>query len=166
MDSDLLKLEVRQSNIPNAGNGVFTKCDIIKDEIICEYRGLIVQVRKGHKTKAERAEENKDINLDGEYVIRGNSVAAMINDCIDFKKYNPFETISLLSQNGLLTYNNLEHNCKYEKMGDKQYVIAIRDIKRDEELYVSYGINYWIPKFIRNNLLCFTKTILKNIVNN
>ena len=45
-DSDYLFIETRDTSLPHAdkiGLGVFAKYDIPKDEIICEYRGPIIE---------------------------------------------------------------------------------------------------------------------------
>lgn len=41
-DPDLVKLEIKDSRIPEAGLGLFARRDIRKDEYVCSYRGELM----------------------------------------------------------------------------------------------------------------------------
>eukprot|EP01067_Filipodium_phascolosomae_P008396 Filipodium_phascolosomae@DN7124_c0_g1_i1.p1 len=45
------KLEVKASNIPNAGLGLFAKQSISKDAVVCEYTGTQLTLREFLQTK-------------------------------------------------------------------------------------------------------------------
>ena len=133
MTSDLL---VKRSKLPKAGKGLFTKRDIKKGERFVEYLGEIV-------TEAEldrRAE--KDIYGYAFYISK--------NKCID-AFYTPNELARYANDaRGLNKVKGLRNNCSYVVYKNSGWIEAEKDIKAGEEIFVSYGPEYW--KDIRYNI--------------
>ncbi len=128
--------EVKKSTIPGAGMGMFTKRDIKKGERIIEYTGEIV-------TEAEldrRAE--KDIYGYAFYISK--------RKCID-AFYMP-EVIARYANDakGLTRVEGLKNNCSYDIWKNRGWIKADRNIKAGEEIFVSYGAEYW--RDIRYNI--------------
>lgn len=111
-------MEIRQSTIPDAGRGVFTKGFIPKDSFIGYYRGKIVNLDKVKDT-------DYVLSLDDGTAIcakNSNHFAGMIN-CPTATQYSPN---IIFTTDGRLN--------------------TIRDIKANEELYVDYGKGYWTAR--------------------
>ena len=66
--------------------------------------------------------------------------SAMINDSIGTKYYN---------------------NCIFSENKNIVYIMAIQNIKEDEELFISYGIDYWRKKLNNNHYDAYENTCKK-----
>lgn len=155
----LNKVEVRKSNIH--GNGVFAKQDIKKNEIVTFYPVDILQLylsddeQIGFFSDRYLKKFGKDINRSNLYkyscnnknIILGepsfidnnNYIGHIINDVAthdktksSIKKYKKLSNKANCGFYNLLEYNEL---CIP--------VIVEKDIKKDEELLISYGVPYW-----------------------
>lgn len=110
------KLIVKQSLIPNSGRGVFANKDFKENEII-EICPLISDKR-----------ENIDKSIIKDYTFKN--------------KFKDEEVIVF----GLCSiYNHSDNYNVYHDQDNNNNMIytAVRDIKKGEELYVNYGVNYW-----------------------
>lgn len=111
-------MEIKQSNIPDAGRGVFTKAFLPKGTFLGYYRGKIVNLDKIKNT-------DYVLTIDDGTAICGkhsNHFSAMIN-CPTATQYSP--------------------NVMFTTEGQLN---TIRDIKANEELYVDYGRGYWTAR--------------------
>lgn len=114
------KLELRCSNIVNAGTGVFAMEEIKSGTIIGKYQGEI------------KATSIKTNNLDYSIVLNGKYY-------IDAQKF-PRCYIAMVNDAYSSNYNN---NCIFKKNGKSVYLIAVQDINKGDELFVSYGHKFW-----------------------
>jgi SET domain-containing protein len=123
------ELEVKRSLLPKAGKGLFTKNLIKKGTKIVEYKGEII----GWKEYMKRVEEDRDGYL------------FYINDkrCID--AFPTPEHVARYANDaaGLVRVKGLRNNCVYEIEGNKCFIVATRNIKPGEEIFVSYTRSYW-----------------------
>jgi hypothetical protein len=121
-------LYIQESQLPQAGKGLFTAITIYKDEIIAYYGGKVL-------TKAEvnlRIKNKQDqyfINqLDGTILdsLNSNCFAKYANDAqgLDVSKFKNNAKISL-------------------DESEKICLIATTKIKLGEEIFCSYGKKYW-----------------------
>src|SRR5437867_494731 len=76
---------IKQSNIPNAGFGCFTKCNIQKGAHIANYKGYMVDQKKLLTLSQEERDRSYCINND--LFIIGSNIGSKINDNINFTKY-------------------------------------------------------------------------------
>ena len=158
--NDLDIVEIKKSKIHN--NGVFAKRDIQIDEIITLYPVDILQLYVGNDESilnfSKRYKEKNgmvvnDINqyykyhCDNRNIIIGdpafidntNYLGHMINDGMKHDKSNKSRKL----------YKKLSEkkaNCEFNNIPPYQLyvpVVAAKNIKKDEELFVSYGIQYW-----------------------
>lgn len=129
-------LEVKESQIPGAGKGLFTKRDIKKGERIVEYLGEII-------TEAEcdrRAEKD-------EY---GYIFFISKKKCVD-AFHTPNELARYANDaKGLTKVKGLKNNCCYTVYKNSGWILAEKDIKAGSEIFVSYGAEYW--REIRYNI--------------
>ncbi|MBK8698552.1 MAG: SET domain-containing protein-lysine N-methyltransferase [Saprospiraceae bacterium] len=121
-------LYIGLSQLPNAGQGLFTAIDVYKDEIIAIYKGEIIA---GEEVKRREMEGNDKyfINLPD-----GKILDSMHTKC--FAKYAN-------DAKGLST-SNYKNNAKIALDDDGRVcLIAKKQIKEREEIFCSYGKRYW-----------------------
>ncbi|KAL7681922.1 putative SET domain-containing protein [Plasmopara halstedii] len=118
-------VEVRNSNIPGAGKGLFATRLHVRGSIICEYSGIVLPNEAAWKVK------------DKSYLMKmGDNVYVDAQDCPDvLARY-------INDCRGHRGGFNV-HFVKRPKDG-KADVVAMRDINSGEELYVNYGRLYWL----------------------
>ncbi len=126
------QLEVKESNIPGAGKGLFTNDFIAKGARIVEYKGAI-------RTWKEVKHDDTNfyiMSVTRHHIIDANShkksLARYINDA-----------------KGLQKIKGIHNNGEFIREGLKVFVEAIRDIPAEAEIFVSYGKEYW--EIIRKN---------------
>lgn len=119
-------LEVKASNLPGAGSGLFSKIAIAAGERIIEYTGRI---------RTWKEVKNEDDNMyilfvTNKHIIdakkRKNSLGRYINDA-----------------NGLIKIKGFTNNTQFVREGNRIFVEAIKNIPEGSELFVGYGKDYW-----------------------
>ena len=112
---------IKKSNIDITGRGLYATKDIKKGTKIMDYIGNIIT--KKQTEVSEKFDNTKPIylfNLNSRYDLDGDvswNTARLIN-------------------------HSCSNNCDYEGKGLKIWVIAIKDIKKGEELTCDYGFGY------------------------
>ena len=126
------KLEVKQSDIPGAGLGLFTTETINKGDKIVEYKGKI-------KTWAEAKHDDGNFYIfyvNDQHVIDGatnkKGLARFINDA-----------------KGLTRIKGVTNNAEFVCVGLRVFVVATKNIPAGSEILVGYGKEYW--QVIRKN---------------
>lgn len=127
-------LLVKQSGLPAAGKGLFTRNFIPKNTRIVEYKGKLTT----WKDVVHNDGENGYI-----YFVKRNHV-------IDASR-----TLSALARyandaRGISRVKGLGNNAEYREDGLKVYITAVKDIPAGSEIFVSYGKEYW--DVIRHNI--------------
>jgi hypothetical protein len=168
MPFKLDKVEVKPSSI--AGNGLFAKKKILKDELITFYPGDIIEYTPkadrntdGHmgisfyskRFKKKFADAVNDEKLrDNDYAYTVNKYYTIIG-CQDFKDdanyLGHFINDSLRcesdTKSGIVDYvyaSTLKSNCTFYRLKDLHVaIIATKDILIGEELLMTYGPGYW-----------------------
>jgi hypothetical protein len=152
VDSDFLFLEMKQSSLPvaNAGLGVFSKVDIEKDQILCEYRGAVIPNNVPYKSNYVYG----STMIDGSNILivpdMDKPICAFINDCVNAldNVYQP-EELYMYNQTmkNLPNYSGFEHNAVAlsTSMG-KILIVSSLAIPAGSEIFYSYGTNYWLPR--------------------
>ena len=126
-------LYLKKSLIPGAGKGLFVKNEIKKGEIVCEYEGEIVPWSVCEK----RAEQGHE----------GYAFFITKNRCVD--AYFTKEAIARYANDakGIGRVEGLKNNAQYEiktRQGEKRvFIVAIKNIKPNDEVLVDYGKEYW-----------------------
>lgn len=122
-------LFVKTSQILNSGDGLYTAITLYKDEIVCVFTGKILS-NKIAKKLAIKGEDRYFINLPD-----GTIMDSMHTKC--FAKYaNDVNGTAktTLKNNTIISLDDSNRVC----------LIAIRNIKSGEELFCSYGKQYWL----------------------
>ena len=117
-------VEVRPSNIPNSGNGVFAKQDIKAGDMLGHYRGEAL-------TNDQFYRRFKDKNY-GEYVLTLKNET--INVDAEKRGYN------WISRLNAPRGTTMKANVYWD---DNGRTFAKRNIKAGEELLATYGAAYW-----------------------
>jgi uncharacterized protein len=121
-------LYVKESQIPDAGNGLFTAIDIYKDEIISIFRGEILTNAEA-KIRANNGNDRYFINMPNGTIMDSNHrkcFAKFANDANGFVK-------TRFAINSVITLE--EH--------DRVCLVATRNLKAGDEVFCSYGKKYW-----------------------
>lgn len=124
-----MALIVKKSQLPKAGKGLYTTTPIKKGEKIIEYKGEIIKWKEYEK----RVEENKDGYL------------FYINDdlCIDAYPTPQHKARYANDAAGITRVRGLKNNSNYEIIDNKCFIVAQKNIKAGEEIFVNYTKEYW-----------------------
>ena len=120
------QLFVKDSTIPGAGKGLYTKKAIEKGTRIVEY--------KGRKTTWKDVKDD-DTNF---YIYTVNR-----NNVIDARR-----TLTALARyandaRGLSRVKSLTNNCVYVNEGTRAFIESVKDIPAGGEIFVDYTKEYW-----------------------
>lgn len=111
-------LDIRPSKIKNAGNGLFVFENIPSKTLIGYYDGEILS---GNNNISDYSFQiSKKYFIDAKEFPR--CYIAMINDAINSQFVN---------------------NCEFRKNKNKICLYTIKDLKKGDELFASYGEDYW-----------------------
>ena len=124
-----MALIIKKSKLPGAGKGLFTNKPIAKDSKIIEYRGEII----GYNEYRRRARNQVDQYL---FFVRGNL-------CIDAMFTPQYKARYANDAHGITRVKGLRNNSDYIIYGDKCFIVASRNIKAGEEIFVNYTKSYW-----------------------
>lgn len=125
-------LNVEQSNIPNAGNGIFTYQNIPKETLIGYYDGVLKK-DNGSCVGDYSFSLNKSWYVDARTYPR--AYIAMINDAHGSKFKNNCEF--------RLELHDPKTGKKRKPNERKITLWSLNDIKAGEELFADYGKDYW-----------------------
>ena len=112
---------IKKSNIDKNGRGLYAAKDIKEGTKIIDYVGKIITKKKTEVS--DKFDNSKPIylyNLNKKYDLDGDV---------------SFNTARLINHSCL-------NNCDYEGYGLKLWVVAIKDIKKGDELTCDYGFSY------------------------
>ena len=121
-------LYIQDSQITNAGKGLFTAIDIYPNEIISLFKGEILTDEEAQK-KVSEGKDRYFINM-----LDGSILDSMNVDC--FAKYaNDAEAFSKLEfkNNSKITLDDDDNVC----------IVATKKINSQHEIFCSYGVKYW-----------------------
>jgi SET domain-containing protein len=120
-------IEIKKSNLPGAGKGLFARNFIPKRTLITEYKGRI-------RTWAE-VKQDKASNVYLYYVNR--------NHVIDARNYKKSKARYANDARGLQRIKGFFNNAVYIEKDGRVFIESARDIAPGEEILVSYGKEYW-----------------------
>jgi SET domain-containing protein len=124
-------LNIKKSQIPSAGQGLWAAKDFKRGDVIVKYDGEKITWKECERRNL--AQEgygcyylyiNKRKCIDAQYTIWAQGRYA--NDAA-----------------GLCRIEGLRNNSKYEIIKGEAFIKASRNIKAGEEIFVSYGKAYW-----------------------
>lgn len=127
-------LYVKESTLPNAGKGLFTRVDIPKGTTVVEY--------EGERTKWKHVKNDEGKNKYIFYISDNLVIDAGDNE----KSLGRYAN----DARGLTRVKGIKNNSEYVVEGKRVFIVATRKIPADSEILVSYGKDYW--KVIKHNM--------------
>jgi hypothetical protein len=121
-------LYVKKSQIAGAGKGLFTAIPIYKDEVICIFKGEYLSKEEAVK-RALIGEDRYFINR-----VQGGIMDSMHTNC--FAKYANDVVGTIHKTNSKIALDEYDNIC----------IVATRRIPEGEEIFCSYGKQYWKNK--------------------
>jgi len=125
-----MALIIKKSRLPGAGMGLFTNKPISCESKIIEYRGEII----GYNEYRRRARNEVDQYL---FYLRRDL-------CIDAMHTPQYKARYANDAAGITRLNGVRNNSDYIIFGDKCFIVASKDIKAGEEIFVDYTKPYWV----------------------
>ena len=126
---------VKESTLPGAGRGLFTKVAIAKGTRIVEYKGKLVTWKEVEKMADDR----------NGYVFFFNS-----KNCIDAWQTKKSVAHFANDAMGIARVEGVRNNSEYVTENKRCYIEASKDIPKGAEILVGYGAEYW--QVIRYNI--------------
>ena len=120
-------LYLKKSGLPGSGKGLYTRLDIPKGTRIVEYKGRL-----------QPWKEVKHEDGYNPYLFKLNSRLA-VNAQPYKKSFGRYAN----DAKGFTRVKGLRNNADYETEGNRVYIDATRNIKKNEEILVEYGGNFW-----------------------
>ncbi|MCW3105293.1 MAG: nuclear protein [Bacteroidetes bacterium] len=124
-----MALLIKKSRLPGAGKGLYTTKAIRRDSRIIEYRGEII----GNREYRRRTRREEDQYL---FYLRRDL-------CIDALHTPQYKARYANDAAGITRVKGIRNNSDYMTFGDKCFIVASRDIKAGEEIFVNYTKSYW-----------------------
>lgn len=126
-----MNLVIKKSKIPNAGKGLYTTEPIKRGDQVIEYTGDII-------TWAECRKRNETLDGIGAYYFYVSD-----RKCVDAQ--NHLDSLARYANDaaGLVRIEGIRNNSRFEVIKGKPFIIASRNIKAGEEIFVAYGKEYW-----------------------
>lgn len=121
------KLYIKESNLPDAGNGLFTGEFIPKGEKVIEYKGKITTWKEV---------DHQDGQNGYIYFVKRDHV-------IDAGRMKSALARYANDARGIKRIKGLLNNAEYVEEGVRVFIQAARDIQPGEEIFVPYGKEYW-----------------------
>lgn len=121
-------LFISTSQLPNSGNGLYTSIAIYKDKVISLFKGEILTELQA-KIRVNKGLDKYFISLPNGTMLdsmRVNCFAKYANDAEGFEK-------SLFKNSAKIALDDDGNVC----------IIALRNIKINEEIFCAYGKSYW-----------------------
>lgn len=141
---------VKQSNIPNSGDGCFAKMFIPSGTKIGKYKGKYITAENIKELSSYYKERVLKINDD--LAILSEGLTSKINDNIKFERYSKEEFTDAIIKAKLKRIDS-PHNCKFVVDKRKAFIVSTQDINENEELYIDYGFDYWFDRLYIKGML-------------
>ncbi len=121
-------LEIKTSQIPGTGLGLYTKVNIKKGDLISEFTGEFI--------------DNKELEI----LLKQKSFYYLI--CWDEEKTLNVENSNCFAKyandaKGFTRIDGLKNNAKIVWHEEKLFISATKKINSGQEIFVSYGKDYW-----------------------
>ena len=145
------KVYVKDSTIPNAGKGLFASKNIKKGQVVVYFHGKLIKNNNNNKISMDS--NNIHFNDDTILQCSTDDIASNVKDPIEFIQ-TPRKLMESLTIEKTLykCYPNTKINTQLKLIDKlhKAYLIATRDINKDDEIFCHHGFNYWFIKELEN----------------
>jgi SET domain-containing protein len=124
-------LKAKKSRLRGVGKGLFTTSAIRKGDVIVEYKGELMSWEKCEKRYGDNIDKAKYL-----FFITNKKV-------VDAERTPEALARYANDANGLKKQKGLNNNSEYDVIKGKPYIVATRNIKAREEIFVDYQQEYW-----------------------
>lgn len=137
-----MKVYLKESGIPNSGQGLFAAEDIEANSLIVEYLGDIVSPNETLK------DSRSNLYFDDGYILHSHkdNLASFANDCVE-APVKSRKLIGSLKRNESFykRFNGFKVNAEIDldQKNHKAFLYSKFPIKKDEEIFCHYGFLYW-----------------------
>lgn len=121
-------LYVKESQIPGSGNGLFTAIPIYKKDIISVFKGTILTSKEAH-LRSSQGKDSYFINMPDGSIMDSRKVKCFAKYANDASG----KTKTKFKNNAKITLDEMDQVC----------IVASKNIKREDEIFCSYGKDYW-----------------------
>jgi SET domain-containing protein len=126
-----MSLEIKKSGIPGAGKGLFATTLFKRGDRVIEYTGDVI-------TWAECRRRNEALEGVGAYFFYVND-----RKCVDAQNRPDSLARYANDASGIVRIPGMRNNSRFEVIKGKPFIIASRNIKPGDEVFVAYGKDYW-----------------------
>jgi len=148
MTTETNKVEIKTSTVTGAGLGVFSTCALAPGEHVTLYMGKTMKYDTSTGEYSQRLPTQEILVGDANYYDHGHC-AHMINDAHTIDPGDSEDTL----HTSALTYvreSPLNANICMKFTTDHQlWAVAYKSIAAGEELFCSYGLNYWMSRLLQ-----------------
>lgn len=127
-----MTLYVEESTLKGAGKGLFTHSEIKRGEKIVEYTGDIITWKE-----CERRNNAIKEGIGAYYFYISKK------KCIDAQHHLDSLARYCNDANGFTKIIGLKNNARFEIIKGRVFIIASRNFKPGDEIFVAYGREYW-----------------------
>ncbi len=127
-----MALYIDNSTLKGAGKGLFTDSLIKRGERVVEYTGDIITWKE-----CERRNSNMKDGVGAYYFYISEK------KCIDAQNHLDSMARYCNDANGFTKIPGLKNNARFEIIRGRVYIIASRNLKPNDEIFVAYGREYW-----------------------
>lgn len=124
-------LSIKKSQLPFAGHGLWAEKDFKRGEVIVKYDGEYITWKECERRNTAQT------GYGGYYLFITKK------RCIDAQYSEWAQGRYANDAAGLSRVEGLRNNARYEIINKEAYIMASRNIKAGEEIFVSYGRSYW-----------------------
>lgn len=158
---------INKSTLPNSGNGLFTNKSFNKGDIVCYYPPVIIYDQDEQNIIHDL--DNFDVKklkyyLSSDYVFSNFNVDIIaikdteiknnmyLGHLMNDNNYNPHKIYTNGKNNCSFFLNSFELTTDSFKNNKAQVIKATKNINPGDELFISYGKNYWYDPLIEGNI--------------
>ena len=127
-----MSLYIAESKIKGAGKGLFVNTLIKRGEKVVEYTGDIITWKECERRN------NEFTDGIGAYYFYINE-----KKCIDAQNHLDSMARYCNDANGFSKIPGLKNNARFEIIKGRVFIIASRNLKPGDEVFVAYGREYW-----------------------
>jgi len=127
-----MALYTSESTLKGAGKGLFTDSEIKRGERIIEYTGDVITWKQCERRNSEIKEGV------GAYYFYISA-----KKCVDAQNHLDSLARYCNDANGFTKIKGLKNNARFEIIKGRVFIIASRNFKPDNEIFVAYGPEYW-----------------------
>lgn len=144
---------IKRSNIPDSGEGLFTRFNIPSGEVLGYYKGFVKPTNR-----LVISEMQYSVGISESYSLVGENHFSKINDNVCPAELEYSDVLAIFDGRcDLPRHEGYAHNVAFRIRGSVKEpqvsVVTLREIPQGSELYIDYGVGFWLCWFGLSGLL-------------